>query len=53
MNAKQTTESMVDWLQNSYGEEFDFKKIEGAIELMLTNYKRSVLEESKGIGSVG
>jgi len=44
---KQITKNMIDWLNREYGREFDFNKIEGAIELMLNNHKRKVLEEAK------
>jgi len=43
---KQITKNMIDWLNHEYGREFDFNKIEGAIELMLNNHKRKVLEEA-------
>lgn len=45
---KQITKSMIDWFDQEYGKEFDFKKIEGAIELMLINHSRDVLKKNRG-----
>ena len=44
---KETAKAMIDWLQIEYGHQFDFKKVEAPIELMLKNHRRKVLEEAK------
>jgi hypothetical protein len=42
---RKTAQSMIEWLQEEYGNQFDFNRIRQAIELMLVNHKRHVLEQ--------